>query len=241
MSSSEEQNRELASLISNPSGYYKECVAYLYKTFPEFKESKYDSAEAREKFDIAKRFSDFLKDYLRNNPYKDSDLLIEKTVEFLDALYLFGDEYTKGLLCFSIFDELSVDPENDFFLSLVSPETRNAFRTFFERLGYIITPEVRKRYKQMPLIIPAYVSRKKDYYSIEDFRSFGWLRYYLSEVNDCEADFTKEGIEFFKEIYGFERLAKILYNNEWYAEEFKASREILEWLQRNEQVSEDYG
>lgn len=240
MSSSEEKNKKLASLISNPIGY-KEWVNNLYTTFPEFKESKYDLAEGRENFDIAKRFCDFLKDYLENNSHKDSDPFIEKTADFLDTLYSFGDEYTKGFLCFDIFDELSADSENDFFLNLVSPVTRNAFRPFFERLGYIITPEVREKYKQIPLIYPAYVSRKKDYYSVEDFSSFGWLSHYLAEVNDREADLTKEGIRFFKEVYGFERIAKMLYDDGWYAEEFRSPQEILEWWQRGEQWSENYG
>ena len=90
--------------------------------------------------------------------------------------------------------------------------------------------EIINKYKDKPLIIPEYASRKKEYYLADDFNDFKWLMNYIGEVNSHEAYITRAGIEFFKEAFGFEELAKLLYNNHWFEEEFKTPSEIVEWL-----------
>lgn len=102
-------------------------------------------------------------------------------------------------------------------------------------MAHIIDPKIKEKYKQEALIVPNYDSRKKEYYSIDDLDSFDSIRYFLGEVNDHEADLTEQGINFFREAFGLENLAKMLYKNGWYSDEFKNSSEILEWLKWWEQ------
>ena len=90
--------------------------------------------------------------------------------------------------------------------------------------------EIKEKYQGRPLVVPDYSSRKKEYYTIDDFKDFEWLMHYLGEVKNHEASITQEGVEFFKEAFGLENLAQLLYDNQWFKEEFKNSNEIAEWL-----------
>jgi len=103
-----------------------------------------------------------------------------------------------------------------------------------------ISGELKVKYKDKPLIVPDYASRKKEYYSVDDFKDFEWLMYYLGEVKSHEASMKKEGLEFFKEAFGLENLAQLLYDNQWFKEEFKNSNEIVEWLKWWDNESKTY-
>ena len=96
------------------------------------------------------------------------------------------------------------------------------------------------KFKNKPLVVPEYASRKKEYYSVDDFKDFEWLMHYLGEVNSHEAYITPVGIEFFKEAFGLESFAQLLYNNHWFEEEFKTPAEIVEWLKWWENESKKY-
>jgi hypothetical protein len=93
-----------------------------------------------------------------------------------------------------------------------------------------ITEHIKKKYKNKALIIPTYASAKKEYYSIDDLVEFEQVKFYLGEVRDHEADITPLGIDFFKEVYSLEKLANLLYENQWYSDEFDNPTLILDWL-----------
>lgn len=93
-----------------------------------------------------------------------------------------------------------------------------------------ITPEIVRKYKGRTLIQPNYKSHKKNGYCVEDINGLDDLRYFLGEVNDHEADLTKIGIDFLKEVFGLKELADLLYQNHWYPEELENSEAIYTWL-----------
>lgn len=92
-----------------------------------------------------------------------------------------------------------------------------------------IKQELRNKYKGKALIIPNYTANKK-FYSIEDFSDTEEAIAYLAEINDHEADFTEDGILLFKDMFGLENLADILFKKRWYEDEYKSANEIHDWL-----------
>ncbi len=69
-----------------------------------------------------------------------------------------------------------------------------------------ISNELKQKYKNKPLIVPDYASSKKENYSLDDFKDFEWLMYYLGEVNNHEASLQKAGIDFLKGVFGLRNL-----------------------------------
>lgn len=93
-----------------------------------------------------------------------------------------------------------------------------------------LTEKIREKFHGKSLIVPAYVSAKKPFYSVEDLERFDDIEYLLGEVNDHEADITEMGIQFFGEVFGLEKLAKLLYDSHWYADEYNSPEAIYDWL-----------
>lgn len=86
-----------------------------------------------------------------------------------------------------------------------------------------------KKYRGIPLIVPAYNAKKK-YYTVDDIKNFYDLTYYLEEVSNGESYFVEAGIQFIKDEFGFDSFSKLLYEAEWLKEEYEDSREIRNWL-----------
>lgn len=102
-----------------------------------------------------------------------------------------------------------------------------------------ITDVHKKRFQDVPLIVPIYAGKKKEYYSVEDLISFENLEDFLGEVNDHEASITVKGIDFLNDVFGLKKLSEILFERKWYTSEFKNANEIFEWLKWWEKESVD--
>ena len=103
-----------------------------------------------------------------------------------------------------------------------------------------LTREFIVKYKEKSLIVPVYASREKEYYSVEDLKKFYDLEYYLGEVNNHEAYITEIGMDFLKEVFGLKRLSELLYDNDWFSEEYKNSSVIYDWLKWWEKKAKEY-
>ena len=100
--------------------------------------------------------------------------------------------------------------------------------------------DLKNKFSGKKLIVPAYASRKKEFYSFEDLSPFGELSSILGEVNEGESYITPDGISFLKEAYGFDKLAQLLFNEKWFEDEYKNPAEIFEWLTSWEKESKEY-
>ncbi|MGB0757176.1 MAG: hypothetical protein ACPGO5_01845, partial [Patescibacteria group bacterium] len=77
-------------------------------------------------------------------------------------------------------------------------------------------------------------------YLVNDIQTLDDLSHYLAEVNDHEAYITESGIGFIKDVFGFEKLADMLFKENWYSEEYKQASEIHDWLKIWEKESKEY-
>lgn len=98
-------------------------------------------------------------------------------------------------------------------------------------MNFDIDNRLKLKYSGKAIIVPIYASREKQYYSIDDIQNFSKLRYFLGEVNNHEAYITTSGIDFLKDAFGFEELAKKLYEEEWFSDEFTDTQSIIQWFE----------
>lgn len=71
------------------------------------------------------------------------------------------------------------------------------------------TESIRNKYKEM--VLGYYHAGKNIDYFVEDFIDFEKLQSFIGVVESREADFTQQGLNFIKEYYGIENLARMLY------------------------------
>lgn len=91
--------------------------------------------------------------------------------------------------------------------------------------------ELIEKYEGIALADKSYGPRNESKYFVKEFIDFDDLKYVLGEVNDHEADLTKEGFNFLEEYYGINNLAEELYKGDWYQQEYNSTQKILEWFE----------
>lgn len=91
-------------------------------------------------------------------------------------------------------------------------------------------------YRDCRLAIPLYRGAEREAYYSEDFLEHDSLAYIVQEVFLGESDITKAGIQFLKEFFGHERLARLLVGNKNFRHKLNEQQTVerLEGLVPNE-------